>query len=150
VNGTVYLAGPITGLSWEGSTDWRKMATRRLAAAGLIGLSPLRSKDYLAGVTTLADAYDSVHVLSTGHGIVTRDRWDATRCDVLLVNVLGAERVSIGTVLEIAWADAHRTPIVLAMESGNVHDHAMVRDLVGFIVPTLDDALGVVVALLGT
>jgi hypothetical protein len=36
---------------------------------------------------------------------MTRDRFDATRCDVLLVNLLGAERVSIGTMMEVAWAD---------------------------------------------
>ncbi len=49
--------------------------------------------------------------------------------------------------MEIAWADAARNPVVLAMESGNAHDHAMVREAAGFVVPTLDEALDVVVAL---
>jgi hypothetical protein len=83
------------------------------------------------------------------------------RADVLLVNLLGAERVSIGTVMEIAWADAVRVPVVLVMEpsaeentglvpsKGNVHEHAMIRECVGFRVQTLDEGLNVVKAILG-
>lgn len=142
----VYLAGPITGTTYDGCTGWREHAAAVLAPHGLVGLSPMRGKDYLAAESTIADQYDET-VLSSQRGIMTRDRWDAHRTDILLVNLLGAERVSIGTVMEIAWADSVRAPIVLAMESGGLHDHAMVREAAGFIVPTLDEALDIVVAL---
>jgi hypothetical protein len=79
---------------------------------------------------------------------MTRDRFDATRCDVLLVNLLGAERVSIGTVMEIAWADLRRTPIVAVMEEGNVHEHGMVNEAIGFRVTTLDEALNIIKSIL--
>jgi hypothetical protein len=51
--------------------------------------------------------------MSKPKGLTTRDRWDAMRCDVLLVNLLGATKVSIGTVLEFGWADAMDIPIVV-------------------------------------
>ena len=115
---------------------------------GVTGLSPMRAKKYLGKETSLKDSYAS-HPLSTPKGIVTRDRWDATRADIVLVNVLGATRVSIGTMMELGWADAYRVPIVLVMESsGNPHDHGMVREVAGFVVPTLDEALAIVKALL--
>jgi hypothetical protein len=80
---------------------------------------------------------------------MTRDRFDATRCDVLLVNLLGAKTVSIGTVMEIAWADNVRTPIVVAMEAkGNLHEHAMITEAIGFRVPTLEEAIDVVKAII--
>lgn len=142
----VYLAGPITGLSYGEAVDWRQDAIKRLNDHNIVGLSPLRSKQYLSQTTSFADRYDE-YVLSTQKGIVARDRWDATRCDVILVNLEGAERVSIGSVMEIAWADAHRIPIVLVLDEGNLHDHAMVREVAGFIVPTLDAGLEVVIAL---
>jgi nucleoside 2-deoxyribosyltransferase len=146
----VYLAGPITGTSFEDATNWRTQASVALAEEGIITLSPMRGKDYLAQHTSLADSYDNVNVLSTQKGIVTRDRWDCQRANVVLVNMLGAERVSIGTVIELGWADAARNPIVLIMESENIHDHAMVRELAGFIVPTIDEGLLVVKALCKT
>lgn len=129
-----YLAGPITGTTYEGATSWRDSAIAKLAEVGITGISPMRGKDYLLGKTTISDAYDEF-ILSTQKAIVTRDRWDRQRADVVLVNVLGATKVSIGTMIELGWADATRRPIILIVDKGNPHDHAMVRELVGFIVP---------------
>lgn len=145
---TVYLAGPITGLSYGECTDWREYAIKELDAAGIRGVSPLRAKSYLSNEGKIADSYEQI-VLSSSRGITTRDRWDATRCDVLLASLLGADRVSIGTVMEVAWADLSRIPIVLVMEKEkNLHDHAMLREVAGFRVETLEEGLNVVKAIL--
>ena len=163
MKGMVYLAGPITGVNYQGCTDWRKHAVTRLAEHGIKGLDPMRGKEYLKAIakdkpfTCDGDAYAVQGPLSTNRGITTRDRWDATRCDVLLVNLhgdnLGTDpdgkpRISIGTIMEIAWADANRIPIVCVMEPGNPHDHGMVREVIGFRVVTLEDALDLVIAML--
>lgn len=50
--------------------------------------------------------------------------------------------------MEIAWADAWRKPVVLVMENANIHDHAMIREVSGFIVPDLDEAIRAVTAIL--
>jgi nucleoside 2-deoxyribosyltransferase len=145
----VYLAGPISGLAYNGAVDWRQDVAAVLHDHGVTAWSPMRSKEYLVREESLrVEGYDaSVSPLSTPSAIVTRDRWDCQRADVVLVNLVGAERVSIGTVLELAWADAARVPLVVAMEEGNLHEHAMVEALVGFRVPTLDEAVDVVLAL---
>jgi nucleoside 2-deoxyribosyltransferase len=151
---SVYLAGPISGLDYEGATDWREYAASELRKSNIEALSPMRAKGYLKNVgalTSNGDEYKHLSALSTGRGITTRDRNDATRCDVLLVNMLGAKEKSIGTVMEIAWADLARIPIVLAMEdSGNVHEHSMILESVGFRVPSLAGALHIVRAILDT
>lgn len=148
----VYLAGPITGLSYDGAVDWREHAKLDLSIAGIAAYSPMRAKAYLWHVesfTADGDAYKAISVLSSDRGIMTRDRWDATRCDLLLANLLGAERVSIGTVMEIAWADLARRPIVTVIEpSGNPHDHGMIKEAIGFRVSTLDEALALIRAIL--
>lgn len=148
----VYLAGPISGLSYDGAEDWRASAKSELSASGIKAVSPLRAKEYLRQVTTpltgTGEEYAHLGVLSTPRGVMTRDRFDATRCDALLVNLIGADRVSIGTVMEIAWADLKRTPIVVAMEpSGNLHEHMMIAEAIGFRVPSLDEAIHVVKAI---
>jgi hypothetical protein len=51
--------------------------------------------------------------------------------------------------MEIAWADANRTPIVCAIEAaGNCHEHMMIREAIGWRVPSLEEALNVVKAIL--
>jgi len=143
----VYLIGPITGLSWEGSTDWRGHAQKVLDHAGIIGVNPLRAKEYLKEEKNIKDSYDIV--LSTARGITTRDRWDCFSCDVVLANLIGAKTVSIGTMMELAWADSKRKPIVIAMEKeGNLHDHSMVREVCGYRVESLEAALDVTKAIL--
>lgn len=146
----VYLAGPITGLSFTGATDWRRTAAIELGrrSIGRIEtLSPMRHKDYLAGVTSIADSYEG-SVLSSQRGIFYRDKLDCSRSDLVIVNMIGAERVSIGTVMEIAWANARDIPIVLAMEDGNLHEHSMLREACGFRVGSVDEAIDVATRIL--
>lgn len=143
----VYLAGPITGLSFGEAADWREQVIKSLAQNDIKGLSPLRCKEYLMMEKVLDVKYDQ-YVLSTGKGITTRDKWDCHRADALLVNLLGAEKVSIGTMMELGWANSANKPIVLCMEnSGNIHDHAMVREVCGFITDSLDHGVEIIKAL---
>lgn len=142
----VYLAGPIAGLSWTATKTWRAEARDELAKYGILGLDPLRGKEYLADMAEMPMEAD--YALSTAHAITVRDRWDCTRSDAVLVNLIGADKVSIGTVMEIAWADSVRHPSIVAMEPGNVHDHPMIREAAGIVVPTLEEALSIIVGLL--
>lgn len=150
---TVYLAGPISGLDYNGATVWRDQA-RGMLEPDIHVLSPMRAKEYLqqvagdVGFSSTCEEYQHFSPLSGPRGIMTRDRFDATRCDVLFVNLIGASKVSVGTVMEIAWADLCRTPIVCAMEPGNVHEHCMVHEAIGFRVGSVDEGVHVVRSIL--
>jgi hypothetical protein len=142
----LYCAGPITGVSYGESTDWREYVADRLPDR-IIAVSPMRGKEYLARERQIKDSYKE-HPLSCRKGITCRDRMDVMRCDMILVNFLGAKKVSIGSVMEIAWADILRKPIVIVMEEKNIHRHSMVEEITGFIVPDFDEAVKVASAVL--
>ena len=121
----VYLAGPITGQSYGGSTGWRESVKSVLAEVGIDGYSPMRGKAYLSKEDKVKDSYAD-HTMSSINGINVRDYNDCKTADAILVNFLGCgSRVSIGTVMEIAWARAFQIPVVIIMEEENVHDHGM-------------------------
>ena len=144
----VYLAGPITGLSYSGVIDWREKVKVDLADVGLVGLSPMRHKKFLGEERVIKDAYQKIP-LASQRGLTTRDRFDVGRSDVILANVLRAQKVSLGTVLELGWADCLRKPVILVIEeNGNCHDHAMLREIVSFRVSDLDDAIDLAKSLL--
>lgn len=147
---TVYLAGAIAGLCFKGATSWREYAKEELAKSGIVGRSPMRAKEYLSDVTRFSkDCRDYAgNALSSTKGITTRDRFDVMTSDVILVNFLGTTTPSIGTSIELGWADAFRKPVVMAIEPDNVHDHAIVKEIAGYQVPTLDEALAIVKAIL--
>lgn len=112
----IYLAGPITGLSYVAATDWREdpALLQHLTRHGWTALSPMRGKDYLKGARELAGVFDE------GRAAVERDCFDIRRSQAILVNLLGAERVSIGTVAEMGYARALDKHIVTVMD----HDDA--------------------------
>ena len=145
---SVYLAGAITGHSFDAATDWRDQAIQVFSAAGIDAYSPLRAKVYLQQETMMEDTYEE-QVMSSQRGIFVRDHFDCRVRDGLFVNLLETTRVSIGTVMEIAWADAYRKPIVLVMEkTGNLHDHAMIREACPLWVHTLEEGYHVMKSLL--
>jgi nucleoside 2-deoxyribosyltransferase len=139
----VYLAGPITGVSYDAATEWREYARQKLAP-DIETFSPLRGKDYLVGVNAIEEKLVANHTRSTDRAITTTSRFDATSRDLMLVNLLGAKTVTIGTMVEMGWADEAGKPVVLVMEPGNIHDNAIVRGLPGYITSSLDDALNTV------
>lgn len=150
---SVYLAGPIAGLDYAGATDWREHAKALLGVSGITAYSPMRAKNYLANIQSFgkdSEEYGAISVLSSNRGIMTRDRFDATRVDLILANLLGAKAVSIGTMFEMAWADICRVPIVCIIESdgSNPHEHGMVKEAVGFRVPKFEEAINITKAIL--
>jgi nucleoside 2-deoxyribosyltransferase len=152
----VYLAGPITGLTYADCTNWREYAKLELAKVGIRGLSPMRGKEYLEAIardtafTADGDKYAVQGPLSTNKGITTRDRWDTQRVDLVLANFADAKPgyVSIGTCIELGWADAAHVPVIGVLPQGNPHEHGMVMEILGFRVDTLDKALTLAKAIL--
>ncbi len=121
----VYLAGPITGQSYEQTTNWRERVTPLLGGVNIKAYSPMRGKAYLSKEEKIQDSY-SDSTMSSITGINVRDYNDVKTADAILVNFLGSgERISIGTVMEIAWARAFQIPIVIVMEKDNIHHHGM-------------------------
>ena len=146
----VYLAGAITGLTYDGANDWRTVVSEKLLHDGITPVNPLRAKEFLKEYGILERNYLKAHPLSTGKGIVTRDRNDVKNCDIVLMNLQGAERVSIGTMVEVGWADAWRKPIVIVQDEGpGFYDHEFIKEIAGYIVYSLDDALEIVRAIAG-
>jgi nucleoside 2-deoxyribosyltransferase len=145
----IYLSGPMTGLRSEEANSWREYI-RISMPPNIQCLSPLRGQvDIGANEVIKSDYCNSL--FCNQRAITSRDRNDVIQCDLAIVNFLGAKRVSIGSVIEMGWLDILRKPIVLVMEeSGNYHDHPIVKDMSHFIVKDLDEAVLVVRSILDT
>lgn len=140
----VYLAGLISGFSFQEANEWREEAFKKLHKYGIAGASPLRGKDHLKDTTVLHKKGHDWNIMSTQKGITTRDRWDVRTCDIVIMNLLKAKEVSVGCSMEVAWADMLGRPVILVMESeGNPHEHAMLLECCGYRVETMDEAIEV-------
>lgn len=152
--GTVYLAGGIAGLSGSEATDWRIYATEELALCDIVTRNPMRAKTVLSEQSLISSNFNDYAdngIFFTSRAIMTRDFNDVKQCDALLVNLLGALKPSLGTIMELAWAFALQKPAVVVIEKeGNPHDnHPMIHEAIGFRVSTLEAGINAVSVILG-
>ena len=150
MRGTAYLAGPITHAGdYDMAVDWRELVAKWLEDLEIHTYSPMRGKAFLKGNWNLKEDGSFDHILSTPKAIVSRDLFDVQRCDVMLVNLQGAELASIGTAVEFGWAHGAGTPIVTVMEETNVHRHAMLTEMSAYITTDLEEGVALVDTLIG-
>jgi hypothetical protein len=119
----VYLSGGITGKTRSRAGNWRMLVSKELVEAGFGVLNPLRGGSYLS-----TQANDVPLGLSD-KALKQRDKLDVKTCDIILANFSGAERVSIGSLMEIAWAEELGKLIVVVMDERGFHDHPFVREV---------------------
>jgi nucleoside 2-deoxyribosyltransferase len=135
----IYLAGPITGKSFEEVMNRYREKTSVLTDFGYDVLSPMTAKGGLSGARTfLSTGYKGP--VANDHSIFERDRWMVTQADVVLADLSNATSVSIGTTMELAWASYLNKHTIVIMQPGDVHDHAFIKQSADVILPDLDAA----------
>lgn len=150
----VYLAGPIGGCTHDEATHWRNYATQRFLS-NIVGVSPMRGKATLEseGGRISASIVDYGNTLmSNGRAIFNRDRIDCTTADMVLCylpRAFNERRPSLGTVLELGWANASDIPIIMVTDDPVYRDHPLLHHSCGWIVDNLDDGIHVVNSVLG-
>lgn len=123
----IYLAGPITGKSFDEVMSRYKEKTSLLVDFGYEVLSPMTAKGGLKGSDALV-ATGYAGPVANDHSIFERDRWMVSQADVVLADLSNAVSVSIGTTMELAWASYLNKHTVLVMQAGNVHEHAFIKE----------------------
>jgi len=144
-----YLAGPMTGMTLEHVQTWRRKARASLEDAGFVVLDPARGLMFLEPESVVQDAYED-EFTENKHVVFTRDKFDATRADILFVNLKHATRISIGTMMEMGWAHLSGRFVVTVIEKeGNPHMHAFVREASSIMFDDPEDACDYIIKTFG-
>lgn len=151
----VYLSGPITGMNYgDARYGWRQTFYDALDE-GISVLSPMRHEGHLAEMKTAmsvealkAFEKEKNHIFSHPRMIVSKDMLDIEQCDLVVVNLLGAVKVSQGTVWEMGYAKGKGKQIVVITDSDNVHNSPFIKESANVVVDNLDDAILIVNSLL--
>lgn len=141
---TVYLAGPIGGLSWDEAHGWREAAPKLIAPCKVI--SPMRDMDGVSLRTSCFTTDGREQAVEMDripfHKLFQRDYMDAHTCDAMLINMIGSKTRSVGTICEIAWGYRRAIPMFMAMEpEGNPNDNPFIAPMIARRFPTLADAI---------
>ena len=108
---TVYLAGPMDGVTRFEAKAWRALCWSSLTRQRLVPLCPMQNgvKDVHLKRMTKALANE---VFTTDTGLIDR-------ADALIVNGGGGEEPMVGTSMEILYAWQHQKPVIVFNYEGN-------------------------------
>ncbi len=142
---TIYLAGPITGLTHdEARYGWRKKFKDLIYSSDHIHcVSPMRGKEFLKdfGKLTAGKGYPD-NPIASASGIVHRDLFDIRGCNIMVACFLESEnKASIGTAIEYGIAWENQKPVIAVGDPDeiNVH-HIMMHYMTAYHVDNLEDA----------
>lgn len=145
----VYLAGPITNKTIAEANDWRVPVTQALAQHGIVGVSPLRCEPPRGDRYTIANADP---LFGTSRAIRSKNFFDVRRCDWTLAYMplhLNTPWPSVGTIGELVLAYGAGKSTILVSDDKRLTDHPVLRGAAGWILPKLDDAVEVLIGVLG-
>lgn len=136
----IYLVHPISGLSADDVFGYYERTAKDLTELGYDVLTPVYAKQHLRCEKEFrATGYKSE--CSTNHALFTRDRWMVKQADIIYANFLLAKGVSIGSMMELAWASDSDKHVVVSMQEENIHQHAFVLEAASVIYDEHDKAM---------
>jgi len=142
---SIYLAGPMSGLSWREALAWRREAEAELSKDWRL-INPVRAQvpedqqNEIIEATTQLDT-KKVDIEVTATAVTAQDEFFIDQSDWILAYFLGAGKISIGTVWELGYGWGTGKKIFSVLEPGSIHDHAFVRRRSHVFSPHLSDAI---------
>jgi len=137
----IYCVKPISGESGEDVFNYYEKIREVLVNIGYHVLTPLYGKGKLrTELEFKAHGYEN-DPLTTNHAIFYRDKFFVQQSDILYANFIGAKRVSIGSIMEIAIGHMLGRQVVVVMEDDNIHQHAFVLEASTIVFNNEPDAI---------
>jgi nucleoside 2-deoxyribosyltransferase len=138
----VYIAGPISGLSYEQVNKHLEETSRMLRGYGYDVLSPMSAKEHLRTELEFKSHGYTGNPISTNHAIFERDQFMVLNADIVFADLThGHDRVSIGTMYELAWASLMHKHTVVVMNETNIHQHAFVLEAADIVFEDWQEAM---------
>ena len=144
----IYIVHQISGLPIDTVFNYYKTTQDALTAVGYNVLTAMYGKNMLRCEKEFKASNMDKLPCTTNHAIFQRDRWMVKQADIIYANFLAANQISIGSMMELAWASDNGKHIVVAMQENNVHRHAFVLEAASVVYTTHEDALDYLTALI--
>lgn len=143
---TIYIGGRISGTTYDECVEYFNQTKDELEFAGFKVLSPMTAKAALRVNYKDRELPTSGYTepTSTNHAIFERDQWCVRQCDIFYLNLMATQvdqHVSIGGIMELAWAALLGKHTVVSLPADNIHRHAFVLEGADIIYPTHEEAM---------
>ena len=123
---SVYLVGPIGGLSYEDATQWRVEAREVLEARHWDVFDPMTGHESLKGEKDIGVGLGNAKFVENGC-IFHSDLFRINEADILLVNLLKlSPKQSVGTFFEYGYGYANKKMIITVTTDSYISKHPFI------------------------
>lgn len=144
--GSIYLVGPIGGLSYEQATSWRLAAREVLEDMGWEVLDPMSGKECLHQTKDIGVGLENKKTVENGY-IFHSDVHRLNKAGIYLANwLIPSHRPPIGTMFEYGYGYAKDKCIITVSTDEYFTKHPFVVNS-SIIVPTMEDAYELLAAM---
>ena len=138
---SIYCVHPISGMSSKKVFNYYQRLQKILTEIGGFDIFiPMFGKASLRTELKLR-SHDYRGPLTNNHSIFNRDKWMVQKSDILLCNLSKTKRISIGSIMEIAWGNLLGKQIIIIMEKNNIHRHSFTLESATTIFETEKEAI---------
>jgi len=130
----------VSGFLYKNVYQYYEETSRILSSYGYTVLNPLLGKGILVEEEELKSSGYEYSIIKD-HAIFNRDRWMVKQSDIVFANLTEAKKVSIGTMMELAWAYDRGKHVVVCMQEDNIHSHAFVNGAAHIIFSEYNQAM---------
>jgi nucleoside 2-deoxyribosyltransferase len=125
---SVYCVRPMTGWSLAEIKKYYIKLAQRLHGMGYRVYHPLLCREEVdsSRIITPRGSTKLPHI--TDRAIFSRDKWMVREADIVYANFIGAEKASIGSCFEIAWAHILGKHVIIVMDKNNPHRHTFMLE----------------------
>ena len=139
---SVYLCGPISGLGKREMTVWRNEAKSRLVKVGYRVHDPLTGEKDLWPEHNIDSKHKTKCPPSVAGATLAKDMAQVINSDIIIANLKGAIKVSIGSCFELAWGLILNKYCIVVKGKRGVHAHPWIDKSQRFkIYSTMEAAL---------
>ena len=137
---SIYLAGYIHGERIKECSEWRD---RIKAHYTYRDTKNIRILDPLHGKNTSTITPDGLKSDMPARAVLQRDMLSVQEADLIIANMdrFGEERVSVGTIMEIAWGFVFAKPIIIITDEQQYTEHPFLFSMKSALYDSVDDML---------
>ena len=140
-NLSVYLAHPISGHTFGEVVEYYKDSIAQLKDVGYTVYDPVTMYAGNINAEEVCAPADLTGPLINNHALFERDKWMVSKVDVVLADLTGATKASIGACMEMAWASLLGKHLVVVMKKDNPMYHGFVIEAADVILEDFEEAV---------
>lgn len=139
---SVYIAHPVSGMTFEEAFNFFSKMNKTISDMGFKVFDPVSIySNKMENKTAICRPHGIDSNIICDHALFERCKWMVDKSDIIFMDLTGSIKISIGCIMELAWASKNGCHTIVCVEEESVYQHAFVKESADVIFDRVEMAL---------